>query len=128
MRRNAFITTMLFAATLLGWGSEAASAQSHAHTAMFQFSGNMTAPVPAVDGTGNFTFTGTVGDACVASHSDDSFDLDCSGGSFVASGTFDSLVCGTGQFEGRATINGLLWYRAVSADFTITFVAGQGVI
>jgi hypothetical protein len=76
--------------------------------------GSITPSVQLIGGSGAFTFGGTV--VCQVNGAPVV-------GNLTANGTFDNIVCGTGNARGTANIPG---YGA--KDFTILFVAGAGVV
>jgi hypothetical protein len=75
--------------------------------------------VPAVGGT-----------PCLFTDPDDAAEntIACSG-TIVSTGNYQNLVCGTGTATGWATITtGIPGDDPIEIDYTITFVAGQGVM
>jgi len=86
--------------------------------------------VPAVGGTGTYTFTGTV-DTCLGWSDGETTPLDevitdCSGGFIGSNGTFTNFVCGTGTASGTATITGLEAGETAYITYTIEFKGGEG--
>jgi hypothetical protein len=81
-------------------------------------------PVQATGGTGSYSF---VSDVC-AGVSLDATPPEAGTCSITSSGTYSNIVCGTGSASGSATATENVDGAADTFSYTITFVAGVGVI
>jgi len=133
MKLRLFIAPLVAVVGLVGAQlGAAADTPGPSDTVIFQGRTSTLTPVPLVGGSGSYAFNSST--CAISSDASDGVDAgDPAGMCTIAStGTYVSVVCGTaavtGNITGSATINAEGFAPYATGNYTISLVAGVGVV